>query len=286
METIKIYYRLTKPGIVYGNAIVAVAGFLFASRGNIDIWLLLAMLFGISFVIASACVLNNYIDRDVDSKMSRTKKRAVPAGKVSGRNAIAYAIILGVIGFGLLIAYTNLITVALGSIAYFTYIVLYGIAKRTSVHSTLVGSISGAIPPAAGYVAVTGVFDMGALLLFVIMTVWQMPHFYAIGMYRHKDYAAAGLPVLPVKKGMHAAKIQIMAYIAVYILAATLLTLFGYAGITYLVIMVVMGMVWFWKGVQGFKAKDDEKWARMMFLFSLKVLLTFALLLSIDWYLP
>ena len=100
METIKIYYRLTKPGIVYGNAIVAVAGFLFASRGNIDIWLLLAMLFGISFVIASACVLNNYIDRDVDSKMSRTKRRAVPAGKVSGRNAIAYAIILGVIGFG------------------------------------------------------------------------------------------------------------------------------------------------------------------------------------------
>lgn len=285
METAKIYYRLTKPGIVYGNAMMAAAGFLFAAQGVVNVWLLLALLFGISLVIASACVLNNYIDRDIDSKMSRTKKRAIASGRVSGSSAVIYSIVLGAAGFGLLIAYTNWTTVILGCIAYFTYIVLYGIAKRTSVHSTLVGSISGAVPPAAGYVAVVGTFDMAAFLLFMIMTFWQMPHFYAIGMYRRNDYASAGLPILPVKKGMHAAKIQILAYVIAFMLAVSLLTLLGFASWTFLVVMTLLGTMWLYRGIQGFKAKDDEKWAKMMFLFSLKVLLGFAVLLSIDWIL-
>lgn len=283
MEKVKAYYRLTKPGIIYGNGMMALAGFLFAAEGRVDVGLLLSLLFGIGLVIASACALNNYIDRGIDSKMARTKKRAIPAGVISGKSAVVFAIVLGAIGFGLLIVFTNWITVLLGAIAYFTYIVLYGYTKRTSVYSTLVGSISGAVPPAAGYVAVTGVFDMAALLLFLIMTFWQMPHFYAIGMYRRKDYASAKLPILPVKKGMQATKIQILAYIPAFIVASWMLTLFGYANVVFLVGMTLLGGVWFYKGVQGFKAKDDEKWARMMFLFSLKVLLGFALLLSIDW---
>ncbi|HEX6416566.1 MAG TPA: heme o synthase [Candidatus Saccharimonadales bacterium] len=283
MEKIKAYYRLTKPGIIYGNGMMALAGFLFASGGKIQIPLMFALLVGIGLVIASACALNNYIDRGIDSKMARTKKRAIPTGVISGKSAIIFAVVLGVIGFGLLIVFTNWATVLLGAIAYFTYIVLYGYTKRTSVYSTLVGSISGAVPPAAGYVAVTGSFDMAALLLFLIMTFWQMPHFYAIGMYRRKDYASADLPILPVKKGMQATKVQILAYIPAFVAAACLLTLYGYASIVFLVGMTLLGGIWFYKGVQGFKAKDDEKWARMMFFFSLKVLLGFAFLLSIDW---
>jgi len=283
VEKLKAYYRLTKPGIIYGNGMMALAGFLFASGGKINIALMFALLVGIGLVIASACALNNYIDRGIDSKMARTKKRAIPAGVISGKSAIVFTVILGVIGFGLLVAFTNWVTVLLGAIAYFTYIVLYGYTKRTSVYSTLVGSISGAVPPAAGYVAVTGVFDTAALLLFLIMTFWQMPHFYAIGMYRRKDYASAKLPILPVKKGMQATKVQILAYIPAFIASAWLLTLFGYASVVFLVGMTLLGGIWFYKGAQGFKAVDDEKWARMMFLFSLKVLLGFALLLSIDW---
>lgn len=285
METIKAYYWLTKPGIIYGNGMMALAGFLFAAAGTINVVQLIAFMVGISLVIGSACALNNYIDRDIDQKMARTKKRAVPSGKISGRNATVFSVIIGVIGFTLLALFTNLIVVLLGVIAYVTYIVFYGITKRTSVHSTLVGSVSGALPPAAGYVAVTGTFDAAALLLFLMMTFWQMPHFYAIGMRRYKDYSAAGLPILPVKKGALPTKIQILAYIPPFVFGAWMLTLLGHTSVIFLVGMTILGGWWFYKGVQGFKTTDDEKWALMMFLFSLKVLLGFAILLSVDWLL-
>lgn len=286
MEKIKAYYWLTKPGIIYGNGMMALAGFLFAAAGNVDFAKLAAFLLGTCLVMASACALNNYIDRGIDSKMERTKKRAIPNGVIPGRNAIIFSIVLLGIGLVLLAVCTNWITVLLGVIAWVTYIVFYGITKRTSIHSTLVGSISGALPPAAGYTAVTGVFDVAALLIFLIMTFWQMPHFYAIGLRRRKDYAAANLPVLPVKKGALPTKIQILAYIPPIVSSAWLLTLFGYSSITFAIGMSVVCAVWFIKGIQGFKAADDEKWAKMMFFFSLRVLLIFALLLSVDWLLP
>lgn len=286
MEKIKAYYWLTKPGIIYGNGMMALAGFLFAAAGGIDFIVLVAFLVGTCLVMASACALNNYIDRGIDSKMERTKKRAVPAGVISGRNAIIFSIALLTIGLLLLSTFTNWITVLLGVIAWVTYIVFYGITKRTSIHSTLVGSISGALPPAAGYTAVTGTFDAAALLIFLMMTFWQMPHFYAIGLRRRKDYAAANLPVLPVKKGALPTKIQILAYIPPIVAGGWLLTLLGYSSITFAVGISVICVAWFIKGVQGFKAKDDEKWAKMMFFFSLRVLLVFAALLSVDWLLP
>lgn len=191
---------MTKPGIVYGNTLTATAGFLLGAKGAIDYWLLLATLAGIAFIIGSACVFNNYIDRDIDAKMVRTKKRALAHGLVPAGKAITYASLLGIIGFFILSLSTNFLTVALGTVAFFDYVVLYGISKRRTAYSTIVGSIAGAIPPAAGYTAVTNRLDGGAVLLFIILVFWQMPHFYAIAMYRYDDYKAAGLPVLPVKK--------------------------------------------------------------------------------------
>jgi len=110
-QTVKAYYRLTKPGIIYGNAITALAGFLLASRGHIDIILGIATLLGISLVIASACVFNNYLDQGIDIKMARTKKRALVTGVIKGQAALVYAVILGIVGFTALAAYTNALTV-------------------------------------------------------------------------------------------------------------------------------------------------------------------------------
>jgi len=220
---IKDYYSLTKPGIIFGNAIPAVAGFFLASKGHPNAGLFIAMLVGISFVIASACVFNNYIDRDIDKFMARTKKRALPTGIISGRNALLYAIVLGVIGFSLLLFYTNLLTTFVGFVGFFVYIVLYGISKRRSVYGTIVGSIAGAVPPVVGYVAVTNNFDMGALLLFLILVIWQMPHFYAIAIFREDDYAAASIPVLPIKQGIKATKIHMVLYIAAFLIATVML---------------------------------------------------------------
>ena len=280
-----MYYRLTKPGIIYGNAIAAIAGFFLASRTHINILLLIETIIGMSLVIGSACVFNNYIDRGIDQKMKRTMKRATVTKDVSGIAALTYATILGIIGFSALAFYTNWLTVGLGIVAYVTYIVFYGISKRESVHGTLVGSIAGALPPAAGYTAVTGRFDLGALLLFLILVCWQMPHFYAIAMYRYKDYSAASLPVLPVKKSMHVTKVQMLWYIAAFTLMAALLTVYGYTGYLYLAIVVVMGVAWFVRGVWGFKADDTTRWARNMFFFSLIVLLVLCIMLVVDGWL-
>jgi protoheme IX farnesyltransferase len=286
MEKIKEYYELTKPGIVYGNALTVIAGFLLASRGHVNLWLLVATVLGISLVIASACVFNNYIDRDIDKKMSRTKKRALALGVISGSAALVYGTILGVFGFGILALYTNALTVWIGLFAMAMYVVVYGIAKRRSPFGTVVGSVSGALPPVIGYAAVTNTLDLGALLLFLILMVWQMPHFYAIAIYRHKEYAAAGIPVLPVKKGMRTAKRQIIAYIVGFIVVAMLLNIFHYTGIMYAIVMLALGGVWLVKGLKGLHHNDDVAWARGMFFFSLIVLTVFCVLLSVDVFLP
>jgi heme o synthase len=283
---IMAYYELTKPGIIYGNALTASAGFLLASKWHISLRSFFAMLIGTSLVIASACVFNNYIDRGIDHVMARTKKRALVKGDIEPRNAITYAIILGVLGFALLIAYSNILVVYIGITAFVDYVILYGISKRHTTYSTLVGSISGSAPIVAGYVAARGHFDLGAALLFLIMTCWQMPHFYAIGMFRADDYAAAHLPILPVKKGMHRAKISIVSYIVAFNIAILLLTLYGYAGWVYAIIMLSLGLVWLYRGIRGFKAPDDKKWARKMFFFSLIVIMALSATLSVGSILP
>lgn len=282
----KTYYSLIKPGIIYGNAMTAVAGFLLASKGHVRIGLLLATLMGASLVIASGCVFNNYIDRSIDKKMARTKRRALVSGKVSGRSALMYATVLGVAGFLILALGVNALVVGIGVIGLLDYVIFYGIAKRRSVYGTLVGSISGATPVVAGYCAVTGHFDAAALILFFILAIWQMPHFYAIATYRHDDYAAASLPVLPVIKSMRITKLNIAVYIAGFVLATAALSIFGYAGYTYLGAMVLIGLAWLRLAIQGFWRHDDTKWARGLFGFSLVVLLVFSVLISLDAVLP
>lgn len=286
LATIKTYYRLTKPGIIYGNSLAAVAGFFLASKGHFSLGLFVAMLLGTALIIGSACVFNNYIDRGIDEKMVRTQKRPLVQGTVSGKSALLYGTVLGMIGFMLLALFTNWLTVAAGAIGIFSYVVVYGIAKRTSTLSTLIGSIPGAMPPVAGYVAVTNNIDMAAILLFLILVFWQMPHFYAIGVYRLKDYANAGLPILPVKDGIFTTQAHIIGYMIGFLVVSAMLSVLHYTGITYLIVMSAIGLIWLWMGVQGFRVEDKTKWGKKVFFFSLITLLFTCLLLSINVFLP
>jgi protoheme IX farnesyltransferase len=278
----KLYYRLAKPGIVYGNVMAVAAGFLLASKWHVNFGLLLAVLAGMVLVIASACVSNNYIDRDIDKKMSRTKKRALVSGEIAGRSALIFGSMLGIAGFLILGLYSNGLTLATAIVGWFFYVFIYGYAKRHSVHGTLVGAIPGATPPVAGYLAVTDHLDGGALSLFLILVCWQMPHFYAIAMFRRDDYKAASLPVWPVKNGMRSTKLQILLYVSLFTVAVSLLGVLGYAGSGFLVVMVLLGLYWLWRAAQGFRAKDDVKWARKMFGSSLIVLLVLCVMLSTN----
>jgi protoheme IX farnesyltransferase len=283
----KAYYELTKPGVTYGNAISAVAGFLFASQGMINWPTFFWITVGTTLVIGSACALNNYLDQDIDAKMERTKKRAKLIETVGSRNALIFAVLLGLIGFAILVAFTNWWVVLVEVIGYIDYVVLYGMwSKRKSVHGTLVGSISGAAPILAGYAGAAGGIDVGGLLLFAAIFVWQMPEFYSISIYRRKEYAAAGVPVSAVVRGVPRTIRQIFAYTLLFVLFTLALGLLGHTSLSYLVVMALLGLYWLYLGVQGFAAKDSSAWARRMFKFSLTALLVFCGLISIDAWLP
>jgi protoheme IX farnesyltransferase len=279
---LKTYLYLTKPGIIMGNIITTAGGFFLASKGDISLWLFFITLIGLAFVIGSACVVNNYTDRDIDQKMERTKYRALVTGAISGKKALFFAAILGFTGLLILALGTNLLTAMVALIGFFIYVVLYAILKCRSIHGTLVGSLAGGIPPVVGYCAVSGRFDLAAFLLFTILVLWQMPHFFSIAVYRFQDYSAASIPVLPVKKGPRAAKIQMHFYIMAFLLAALSLTVFQFTGYANFLTATALGLMWLALCYQGINSKDDTIWAKKMFRFSLVVICVLFIALSLD----
>ena len=274
------YYYLTKPGIVFGNVLTVIAGYFFASKWQINIKDFLAVIIGSSLIIASAGVINNIIDRKIDKKMKRTSKRALVLGDISFKNALRYGIILAVIGFYVL-TLTNYKVELVGLIGYLDYLVLYSFFKRRSVYGTLIGSVSGSIPLVAGYLAYANKFDLIFLDLFLIMSVWQMAHFYAIAIYRQKDYSNAKLPMLPLIKGIFKTKVQISLYIILYLILNIWLYFVAKTSIIYLILMALISLTWVIKSLRGFNMNDDILWAKDVFRFSLIVMISFSILLSI-----
>jgi protoheme IX farnesyltransferase len=289
---IRDYYQLAKPGIIYGNLLTTVAAFFFATRwlffffGPHIIPLFFGTVVGISLVIGSACVFNNFLDKDIDADMSRTKDRALVTGMISNRNAIIYAYILGIIGFGVLLLFVNILTTAIAFFGFFMYVVVYTYAKRKTYWGALIGTIPGAVPIVVGYTAVTNRFDLTAFVLFFILIFWQMPHFYAIAIRRLDEYNAAGIPVFPAKKGVETTKWHILLFIIMYVTATVLLAITASLGYTYLILVLFFGAAWLVLAVKGFKTLDNEKWAKRLFLFSLIILLMFSLLIAVAPLLP
>jgi protoheme IX farnesyltransferase len=287
MHKLRLYYSLTKPGVLYGNVLTGVAGFLLASRWHIDWGLFAAAIGGMILVIGSACALNNYLDRDIDSKMERTKKRATVTGAVPGAHAAIFAAILGLAGTAVLAFFTNWLVLIIGLAGFIDYVVFYGmLSKRRSVHGTLVGSISGAAPILGGYCAASGRLNAGAVIVFLILFFWQMPEFYSISIYRRDEYAAAGVPVISVVKGIAHTKLQILVYTAAFTVCIGLLSLVGTTGYSFLVVMMALSLYWLWLAIKGQTAADDSRWARRMFRFSLIIILSLSVMLSFGSVLP
>jgi protoheme IX farnesyltransferase len=285
--TIKNYLLVAKPGIIGGNLISAAAGFFLASKGQLDGVSLPATLIGISLVVASGCVFNNCVDRKIDRKMMRTKNRALAQGLIPLKIALAYATILGLAGLALLWAATNLLPVAIVLAGLVIYVGVYSLyLKRTSVYAALIGSIAGAAPPLAGYCAVTGRFDLGAVILLAIFSLWQMPHCYAIAVLRFDDYTAAAIPVLPVKQGTAAAQKHIVGYILAFMAATLMLTFGGYTGYSTLAVATGLGLSWLYLAWSGYKAKDERLWAKKLFIFSILTIFILSVMMSVDFSAP
>ena len=284
LETIKTYLQITKPGIVLGNLITAAAGFMLASKGHIDTVLLLSMLIGLSLVIASGCVFNNCIDRNMDKKMARTKHRALAQGLVSPASAFFYGTLLGIAGMTLLFSTTNPLCSIIVLAGFMVYVVLYSLyLKPRSLHSTLIGSLAGAAPPLAGYCAVGNRFDMGALILLLIFGLWQMPHCYAIAVFRYKDYTAANIPILPIKKGIPSTRKHVIGYMLAFMAATLMLTFGGYTGYGFLAVAIAVNVIWLHTAWWGFGRTDHRIWGRKLFMGSILTVTLLCAMMAIDF---
>lgn len=276
--SLKNYYEIAKPRLVYGNLVPLISGYILATGGMVRFWPFAAALVGASFGMASGCVFNNVIDQDIDAKMRRTRHRAVPAGHISSMAALIYGAVLGAVGLVIMVRYVNLVATAVGALGFFFYVFMYSMWwKRRSTLGTAVGSVAGAVPPVVGYAAASGKIDAAAIILFAAMVAWQMPHFFAIAIIHADDYSAAGIPTLPIVRGMRSARTQMLLYIVAFVILSSLLTAFGYAGYAYLAIVLALGFAWLALCLTGFRIgiEDDKAnvaWARKMFVSSLVVM--------------
>lgn len=280
---IKEYYLLTKPGIIRGNILTLIAGFLVGSMDSkINLPVLIWALIGTSLVVASACVLNNIYDRDIDQYMLRTKNRALVKNKISIKNAFIYALILGFLGTLILLIQVNTLTALLGLLGMVLYVVMYTYLKRKTVYGTIIGSLSGSVPPLAGYSAATNSIDATSIILFLSMTCWQMSHFYAIALYRFQEYKKAKIPLLPIVKGVVRTKISILLYVFGFALTCSALYLLSAISLISFVIFIILGTSWICLGIYYFNIKNSAKWGKNMYLFSLIIISAWCLILSID----
>jgi protoheme IX farnesyltransferase len=189
------YYRLTKPRMVYMNVLVAAAAFVFASHKTIDWWAFGLMLAGLSFVVASACTFNNYADRFLDTHMQRTKDRALAAGRISPKKALVFAYVLIVCGVFVL-SLVSWLALAAALFGFAVYVLVYTPLKPKTAYALYPGAVAGAMPPVVGYAAAAGELDYFALAFFLLLFLWQIPHFLAIARYRYDEYAAAEVPLM------------------------------------------------------------------------------------------
>lgn len=270
-STLKDFLALIKIGIVNSNMITVFTGLFMAMQINglhflqhIDI--LIFTLGGSGLIIAGSAALNNLIDRDIDPVMSRTKSRPTVTGRFKAPAVLALAISFILIGEVLLFSASPAAGVW-GLAGVFSYVVLYSMwSKRKYVSNTVVGSISGAIPPLIGWAAVEPSLGAGAWALFLIMFIWQPPHFYALAMRRTEEYRAANIPMLPVVKGFQRTKKSMLVWV---LFLLPLPILLHELGIAFMILATVLNIGWLYLAGKGFKAKDDIKWATGMFVYSL-----------------
>ena len=288
MDRIKNYYVLAKPGIVYGNSLALVGSFLLG-RGMQDrivsvesALLLLATITGASLVIAAACVGNNILEVATDAKMKRTSRRPLVNGAITPSAARLYMLTLLLVGTGLLAIYTNTYAVMAALAGYISYVLLYTPLKQVTYHSTLIGSIPGAMPPLIGYTAATATVDIVAGLLFISMVFWQMPHFYAIALRRYKEYAQAGLPTIVSIKGKSVATTDSLIYTVLFVLSLAMLFVVADFSIWFIV-PIGYSLYWLWR--MYILRSDYAVWPKKVFAMSLIMLILWSGFIGLEGFL-
>ncbi|MFO0614030.1 MAG: heme o synthase [Polyangiaceae bacterium] len=282
---------LTKPRITSMVVFTTAAGFWLGARyllgslsGHAILHapsVLVCLLVGTWLVVSGANAVNMYLERDTDAKMTRTRTRPLPDGRMRPHFALYFGLSLASLAVPILSFGVNPITSYLAIIAFVSYVALYTPLKRRSTLALVVGAFPGAIPPLLGWSAVRGTLDAPGVLLFALMFFWQIPHFLAIATFRRAEYKAAGLKVLTVVRGDRVTRHHVVRWLAALLLSSFLLFPTALGGTVYRVTAIVLGAAFFGVGLAGLRQGAGVKWARLLFLVSMLYLVgIFAALLA------
>lgn len=259
---------LVKPRIMV-MALLTAAGAMSLAPGEPEVSVAVWLLIGTGLIVGSANSLNMYLERDIDCLMARTKDRPLPQRRLAPSTALIFGLILGGASLPALLM-VNLLTMALGLLALVAYVLVYTPLKQRTHWATWIGALPGALPVLMGWTAATGRVDLGGVLVFGVLFFWQVPHTHAIGMYRTREYARAGLKTLCGVRGDSAARLEIGIYLIVQVAVSLALVPLGVAGVPYLVVAAVLGAMVLVQAFAGLlRGKADAKWARNLFLVSL-----------------
>jgi len=235
------YLELTKPKIVALIVFTSLVGMVLAAPGMPSWGVLLWGNLGIALSAASAAVLNHVLDRQIDERMTRTRMRPMPAGRVNQRSALVFAGVLGGIGTAVLVDRVNLLTAVLTEAALIGYGYIYTAwLKHATPQNIVIGGAAGAAPPVLGWTAVTGRLELDAVVLFVIILVWTPPHFWSLAIARRREYARAGVPMLPVTYGVPYTKSKILLYTIILVFTTLLPVMLGMSGAIFLSAALIM----------------------------------------------
>jgi len=296
-ETIRAYIALTKPRIIELLLVTTVPAMVLATRdlpgatGGVD-WadwgaLVFWTMIGGTLAAGSANAINCYLDRDIDLLMTRTRRRPLPAHQVEPERAVVFGLILGVLSFAVMVWFVNLTAAFLTLLAIGFYVVVYTILlKRSTPQNIVIGGAAGALPPVIGWAAVTGNVGLPAILLFLLVFYWTPPHFWALSLRIRKDYAAAGVPMLPVVKGIPETTRQIGLYTILMVAISIVLWAVARMGAIYLGAAIVLGAIFLWQAYglwrRGASEEASTAGAIRLYKYSISYLSLLFLAVAID----
>ena len=278
------YLELTKPRVVALIAFTALVGMFLAVPGLPPLDKLLLGMLGIALAAASAAAINHLLDQKADAVMARTRGRPLPTGHLRSMQAAWFALALGALSMLVLGVWVNLLTALLTFVSLIGYAFVYTLwLKRATPQNIVIGGAAGAAPPVLGWAAVTGDVSGDALLLFLIIFIWTPPHFWALALYRAKEYGSAGIPMLPVTHGNDFTRLHILLY-TILLTAVTIMPFASHlSGMIYLSGAMLLNAGFLYHAWRLYRAYSDER-ARRTFFYSIQYLTALFALLLIDHY--
>ena len=278
------FFQLTKPRVVSLIVFTAVIGMFLATPGMVPWQILVPATLGIALAAGAAAAINCLVEQHIDARMARTRGRPTVRGSITSAQTLALAALIGTAGLALLAVYVNPLTMWLTLATFVGYAIVYTvILKPATPQNIVIGGASGAMPPVLGWAAVTGGVSHDALLLFLIIFAWTPPHFWALALYRRKEYANAGVPMLPVTHGERYTRLSVLLY-TIILTAVTLLPLAtDMAGLIYLLSSATLNSVFLFYAIRLYRNYSDIL-ARKTFTYSIVYLTLLFTALLLDHY--